>query len=567
MTCARRLPPLAAAAAMHAPYSHQRPPRSSARMAQVCLITLCFGLALCFMVGQFARPAWPAARAALAGADYTMPRAILKSGVDTLGTGAGRDPATVAASTAHSTRNASTVAAGAGADAVLHNVSGAAEGVHAAKAHSSGSTHSSGRTLVLYAFSNTDPEYYPNLVFFVKHGVPGCHACEFIIIVNEGPTSPAVALPELPRDAVARYVRHSNECYDWGTFGWVLKTQAINTDAYQHFIFLNSSVRGPFLPTYLQGRVHFTEAMTSKLVGEVKMVGPTISCEATGTGPGGRLRSNPHVQSYAVATDAFGMRLLLADGAVFGCYASFHDTIFHSELGASAAILDAGYNLDCFMSRYQGVDWRDDKVADCNAAVNPFSHGRVDAVGLTPMELMFIKVKSNMLRLKFPSALAAASYDRWNNETATGRPEVLRNVWVERYWDARAPFILEMAAISPDCFDCDFYVHSNPDLLDMSCWDAFVHFTNYGQFDARPHRFTCDTSLNGRAVPYTPQNVGLPWPRPVITGCSPSNAECGDSAVREADLVAIVDEYEREALALKDEAQVMAKLCRGRDSR
>ena len=41
------------------------------------------------------------------------------------------------------------------------------------------------------------------------------------------------------------------------------------------------------------------------------------------------------------------------DPAVFQCYDNIHDTIWHSELGASLAILNAGYNLDSLMLRYQ----------------------------------------------------------------------------------------------------------------------------------------------------------------------------------------------------------------------
>ena len=91
--------------------------------------------------------------------------------------------------------------------------------------------------------------------------------------------------------------------------------------------------------------------MTSKLVGDVKMVGPTINCEGTATLESGERRNNPHVQSFAVATDAVGMELLVQDGKVFGCYDAFQETIYHSELGASAVILEAGYNLDSFMVR------------------------------------------------------------------------------------------------------------------------------------------------------------------------------------------------------------------------
>lgn len=55
-------------------------------------------------------------------------------------------------------------------------------------------------------------------------------------------------LPELP--AHAAYVRHQNECYDWGSYGWVLQTGLVDISQYRYFFFVNSSVRGPFLPAY-----------------------------------------------------------------------------------------------------------------------------------------------------------------------------------------------------------------------------------------------------------------------------------------------------------------------------
>ena len=61
-----------------------------------------------------------------------------------------------------------------------------------------------------------------------------------------------VELPELPSNA--KYLHHPNECYDWGTFGWALKQENVQVSDYKYFIFLNSSVRGPFLPPYLQVR-------------------------------------------------------------------------------------------------------------------------------------------------------------------------------------------------------------------------------------------------------------------------------------------------------------------------
>ena len=72
---------------------------------------------------------------------------------------------------------------------------------------------------------------------------------------------------------------------------------------YKFFVWVNSSVRGPFLPAYLAGTMHWTEALTGKLTESVKLVGATINCG------GGYFHPNPqpHVQSYAIATDQVGL--------------------------------------------------------------------------------------------------------------------------------------------------------------------------------------------------------------------------------------------------------------------
>ena len=52
--------------------------------------------------------------------------------------------------------------------------------------------------------------------------------------------------------------------------------------------------------------MHFSQLMTAKLSDTVKLVGSTVSCEgAVNTTVEGEL-PNPHVQSFAVATDQTG---------------------------------------------------------------------------------------------------------------------------------------------------------------------------------------------------------------------------------------------------------------------
>ena len=51
---------------------------------------------------------------------------------------------------------------------------------------------------------------------------------------------------------------------------------------------------------------------------------------------------------------------------MLACWDSMWDVIWHGELGSSLAMLNAGFGIDTFMLRYQGVDWLDNKNWGCN---------------------------------------------------------------------------------------------------------------------------------------------------------------------------------------------------------
>ncbi|KAF8068311.1 UVR8 [Scenedesmus sp. PABB004] len=358
--------------------------------------------------------------------------------------------------------------------------------------------------LLLYVFSPTDPEFLENLRFFVSEAVARDTLADHVIIVQTGDDLERVALPELPPHA--KYVYHANECYDWGTYGWLLLSSGyVDVARYKFFFFVNSSVRGPFLPAYARGRMHWMSAFTSRLSGSVKLVGSTISCEGSPLHgqQRGRWRRNPHVQSYAVATDRAGLDLLIADRRVFACHRDRWDTIFYSELGSSKAVLDAGFNLGCLMLRYQGVDWRDRANWDCNARLTPTSEYSCDGTSLDPLEVLFVKVKSYMLASDISFSKKATRYQAWQAQSDAwaaapaggGRnfSALSRNEYLDQLHRHKAPRVLEARARGAGCFDFDYYAKENPDL--RALWgDAtglWRHYVYYGQFAARPHRWTC----------------------------------------------------------------------------
>jgi hypothetical protein len=309
------------------------------------------------------------------------------------------------------------------------------------------------------------------------------------------PALPHARRPHLPRNA--RYVFHAGGCYDMGMWAHLLlggeaaEDQAEEDDfeaaaegaekppkrrnrrnrrnrhkaikklvpdwrRYRLFLFINSSVRGPFLPSYARGRLHWTEPFASRLggsgggpAGDVRLVGPTVSCEGSplgGNATGTDWRRTPHVQTYAWAVSRRGLADLLADGTVLRCHRDRWDAIYFGELGASAAILKAGGNLAAMMTRYQGVDWRVEQKRQeeergkgggkggggggnsnggngaCNAGATPLFEFSNDGVGVDPLEVVFVKVKRGHVSegsygvASVSAAHRALAYDRWQAE-------------------------------------------------------------------------------------------------------------------------------------------------------
>lgn len=67
--------------------------------------------------------------------------------------------------------------------------------------------------------TSADVEYADNLRYFLEFGVQTGDACDYLVVVQSGKGVLSTALPPLPPNV--RAVQHPNECFDWGTFGWV----------------------------------------------------------------------------------------------------------------------------------------------------------------------------------------------------------------------------------------------------------------------------------------------------------------------------------------------------------
>ena len=160
---------------------------------------------------------------------------------------------------------------------------------------------------------------------------------------------------------------------------------------FKYYIFLNSSVRGPFYPSYMPAGWEWTQAYTARLTGRVKVVSSSLVCLPSLDKSGG----GPRVESWAFALDEEGLGLTV-DAGVFEVrkckLCRDGGIVTQSEYGISRAILEKNYNLATLMSMYRSdVDWSDPQHWACNGNAHPSRHGTYDGISMHPFETVFVK--------------------------------------------------------------------------------------------------------------------------------------------------------------------------------
>ena len=258
-------------------------------------------------------------------------------------------------------------------------------------------------------------------------------------------------MPLLPKTN-AYYIQHENKCFDFGTIGWfftkytignpsINQTSIINSNhieyqqkfnltQYKYFIFINSSVRGPFFPSYFlkfqsdykqdfHQPFYWYYIFTKRINNKVKLIGCTISCA-----------TSLHVQSYFLTTDFIGLSVLLETGGndgrhntgVFACLSSKSDTIWASELGISNKILESNYMINCLLTKYQNLDFSKKSNYKCTIYGNPYADKNIDGVSLEPYEVVFVKF--NDKESTTDGQERAKLYQRWMEQAKTNNKTI-----------------------------------------------------------------------------------------------------------------------------------------------
>jgi hypothetical protein len=123
------------------------------------------------------------------------------------------------------------------------------------------------KTLVAYVLH----EYNSRVQAFLHNGIFKDDNVDFIIICN----NKKIFLPEID---YIKVIKRDNIGFDFGGWSEGIMTNDLYKN-YDNFIFVNSSVIGPYLPSYYKGK--WTDVYLQGLNDKVKLFGSTINFPQT----------------------------------------------------------------------------------------------------------------------------------------------------------------------------------------------------------------------------------------------------------------------------------------------
>ena len=194
------------------------------------------------------------------------------------------------------------------------------------------------KLLVLYVFHI----YNDRVKHFIKNCIFNELNTDFIIISNN---------KNIDFEA-PKYVRklfRDNIGYDFGGWSEALLVNDLYKN-YENFIFVNSSVMGPFLPSSYKD--YWTDIYVNGLKNNIKLFGSTINTID-------KPLKWAHVQSYIFSMNKTTLEYLI-NCEIFSIinYAkTFNDAIWKKEVLMSRKIIENNWNIGSLLSYYKDVDF------------------------------------------------------------------------------------------------------------------------------------------------------------------------------------------------------------------
>lgn len=290
-----------------------------------------------------------------------------------------------------------------------------------------------------------------NLKFFIEHGL---HNSSHFVFTFNGNTDAHLLLPIYKESPYynpnvtlsnIEVLFRDNKCYDMGAHGeallreWDAPTQTWTKmtghdrggrkywEAFERFILMNASIRGPFMPVW--SRSCWADAFWGLVSEKKKLVAMTYNCH----------EDKGHAQSMVWATDRVGVGLLMQPprddgengGIGYWCPYDMPEAI-KGEVRATPLMRGAGFEVEALNLVYHskdGVDWDEDGRPDNSA--KGFTEGCTDedywhenayyGFNLHPYETVFVKAARDMQEAlignftEWTDGSGYSSYERCDN--------------------------------------------------------------------------------------------------------------------------------------------------------
>lgn len=237
--------------------------------------------------------------------------------------------------------------------------------------------------LIIYAYHES-PSAQQSLKFLCQYGVfPSSDRQHYFVIQGEK----CDVEGEIPLYDNVKVVKRPNKGFDFGAWAHIINH--VNLEPYTHFVFMNASILGPFLTSYVE-KSSWPHLFSQMLNSRTKLVGTTISEVHHLDGE----PINCHVQSMFLMTDKVGLATLIKGGIFTGNDedAGKRDCIIKREVRASKVIMEAGFYIDAIHPLNRGRRYGLQGAMDGNGKVSTFydpdnlAHLRVE-----PLDVVFFK--------------------------------------------------------------------------------------------------------------------------------------------------------------------------------
>lgn len=206
------------------------------------------------------------------------------------------------------------------------------------------------RHVCIYAYYEKNEDYKNNLRYFLKNG--GLRKdVDYIFVLNGDCTV------DIPEAANIKIIKRENKGYDFGAWANALSTIKLD---YEHYVFINTSVVGPYGEDWLRSFMDLFDDSP-----DVKLVGTSINIYTNKAKwyKGRESPPYPHVQSMFFVLKRDALKYLLDNTDVFNetklnSFSNIADVVHTCEIGMSLALLSNNWNINCILPKYRGLNYR-----------------------------------------------------------------------------------------------------------------------------------------------------------------------------------------------------------------